>query len=94
MHAIVRTIVSARTKFQNVEIMETASYGKCLVLDGRIQSSAADEFVYHEALVHPGMLAAARPPRTALKKLISPIFVMPPCIVIVPSGVSRSDTSR
>lgn len=66
MHAIVRTIASARTKFQNVEIMETASYGKCLVLDGRIQSSAADEFVYHEALVHPGMLAAARPPRTAL----------------------------
>lgn len=66
MHAIVRTIAAARTKFQNVEIMETASYGKCLVLDGRIQSSAADEFVYHEALVHPGMLAAARPPQTAL----------------------------
>ena len=66
MHAIVRTIAAARTKFQNVEIMETASYGKCLVLDGRIQSSQADEFVYHEALVHPGMLAAARPPQSAL----------------------------
>src|SRR5207244_4296726 len=62
MHAIVRTIVSARTKFQQVEIMETASYGKCLVLDGRIQSSAADEFVYHEALVHPGLLAVDAPP--------------------------------
>ena len=66
MHAIVRTIVSAQTKFQNVEIMETAAYGKCLVLDGRIQSSQADEFVYHEALVHPGMLAASRPPQSAL----------------------------
>ena len=66
MHAIVRTIVEAQTKFQHVEIMETKSYGKCLVLDGRIQSSQADEFVYHEALVHPGMLAAARPPRSAL----------------------------
>jgi spermidine synthase len=66
MHAIVRTIVSAQTKFQHVEILETRSYGKCLVLDGRIQSSQADEFVYHEALVHAGMLAAARPPQSAL----------------------------
>ena len=66
MHAIVRTIVSARTKFQQVEIMETASYGKCLVLDGRIQSSEADEFVYHEALVHPGLLAVDAPPTRAL----------------------------
>lgn len=66
MHAIVRTIVSARTKFQDVEIMETASYGKCLVLDGRIQSSQADEFIYHEALVHPGLLAVEGRPETAL----------------------------
>lgn len=66
MHAIVRTIVEAQTKFQHVEVMETASYGKCLVLDGRIQSSLADEFIYHEALVHPGLLAVETPPRTAL----------------------------
>ena len=66
MHAIKRTIVETQTKFQHVEIMETASYGKLLVLDGRIQSSQADEFIYHEALVHPGMLATAEPPRSAL----------------------------
>ncbi|MBI3637752.1 MAG: fused MFS/spermidine synthase [Candidatus Rokubacteria bacterium] len=66
MHAIVRTLADVRTKFQHAEIMETASYGKCLILDGRIQSSQADEFVYHEALVHPGLLAVDGPPRTAL----------------------------
>jgi len=66
MHAIVRTIASLQTKFQQAEIMETASYGKVLVLDGRIQSSQADEFIYHDALVHPGMLAVEAPPRTAL----------------------------
>jgi spermidine synthase len=66
MHAIVRTVAEARTKFQRVEILETASYGKCLVLDGRIQSSQADEFVYHEALVHPGLLAVESPPKSAL----------------------------
>jgi spermidine synthase len=66
MHAIVRTIVATRTKYQQVEIMETASYGKCLVLDGRIQSSQADEFLYHEALVLPGLLAVEAPPTRAL----------------------------
>ncbi|HLF49109.1 MAG TPA: polyamine aminopropyltransferase [Methylomirabilota bacterium] len=63
MHAIARTIVSRQTKFQFMEILETHSYGKCLVLDGRIQSSQADEFIYHEALVHPGLLAHPRPQR-------------------------------
>ena len=66
MHAIVRTIATLQTKFQQAEIMETASYGKVLVLDGRIQSSQADEFIYHDALVHPGMLTAEASPRTAL----------------------------
>ena len=66
MHAIVRTIAEARTRFQHVEILETASYGKALVLDGRIQSSQADEFIYHEALVHPGMLTTEGRPETAL----------------------------
>jgi spermidine synthase len=66
MHALLRTVVEARTKFQLVEIFETASYGRCLVLDGRIQSSQADEFIYHEALVHPGLLAVEHPPASAL----------------------------
>src|SRR2546430_16714413 len=66
MHAIARTIVEAQTKFQHVEILQTAAYGKTLVLDGRIQSSQGDEFIYHEALVHPGMLAVEAAPRSAL----------------------------
>jgi spermidine synthase len=66
MHAIARTIVETRTKFQHVEILQTGAYGKVLVLDGRIQSSQGDEFIYHEALVHPGMLTTETPPRSAL----------------------------
>ena len=62
MHAIRRTIVEAQTKFQHVEIMDPHAYGKVLVLDGRIQSSQAEDFIYHEALVHPGMLASERAP--------------------------------
>jgi len=60
MHAIKRTVVEAQTKFQHMEIIETPAYGKVLILDGRIQSSQAEDFIYHEALVHPGMLASER----------------------------------
>jgi len=63
MHAIARTITTRQTKFQFMEIMETHSYGKVLVLDGRIQSSQADEFIYHEILVQPGLLAHPNPRR-------------------------------
>jgi spermidine synthase len=66
MHAIARTLVEAQTKFQHVEILQTAAYGKTLVLDGRIQSSQGDEFIYHEALVHPGMLTTEAAPQSAL----------------------------
>ena len=66
MHAIKRTVVEAQTKFQHMEIIETPAYGKVLILDGRIQSSQAEDFIYHEALVHPGMLASERAPESGL----------------------------
>ncbi|MEE8636972.1 MAG: polyamine aminopropyltransferase [Dehalococcoidia bacterium] len=61
MHSIREKIYSGRTKFQSVDIIKTGSFGTCLILDGKIQSSEADEFIYHEALVHPAMLTHPRP---------------------------------
>jgi spermidine synthase len=63
LHSIKERIYSGRTKFQSVDIVDTGSFGVCLVLDGKIQSSEADEFIYHEALVHPAMLTHPRPER-------------------------------
>lgn len=54
-------IYSGKTKFQSIDIINNASFGKCLVLDGKIQSSEVDEFIYHEALVHPVMIAHSHP---------------------------------
>ncbi len=61
LHAIEEVLYTGQTKFQFAEIMRTANFGKCLVLDGKIQSSEADEFVYHEALVQPAMLLHPHP---------------------------------
>jgi spermidine synthase len=63
LHSIKERIYSGRSKFQSVDIINTGSFGVCLVLDGKIQSSEADEFVYHEALVHPAMLTHPQPER-------------------------------
>jgi len=65
LHRIKKEIYSGRTEFQSVQIVDTGSFGICLVLDGKIQSSESDEFIYHEALVHPAMLSHECP-ETAL----------------------------
>jgi len=61
MHSIVETLYSGRTAFQAINVINSGSFGLCLVLDGKIQSSEMDEFVYHEALVHPAMLTHPHP---------------------------------
>lgn len=63
LHSIRQVIYSGRTEFQCVDIVDTGSFGVCLVLDGKIQSSERDEFIYHEALVHPAMLSHPNPER-------------------------------
>jgi spermidine synthase len=63
MHGIHHTLYSKKTAFQQMEIMDTGSYGRCLVLDQKMQSSEVDEFIYHEILVHPAMLMHPDPKR-------------------------------
>ena len=61
LHAIDGSLYSGKTKFQSIEILQSPAFGKLLVLDGKIQSSEVDEFIYHELLVHPPMLAHPNP---------------------------------
>jgi len=61
LHSIEEVLYAGRTRFQDIQFTRTGSFGKCLVLDGKIQSSEADEFIYHEALVQPAMITHPRP---------------------------------
>ncbi len=60
-HHIKRTLVRKRTPFQDAIVAESYSFGKCLILDGEMQSSQHDEFIYHECLVHPALLCHPNP---------------------------------
>ncbi len=48
--------------FQHIDIYEHPTFGRTLVLDGAVQTSERDEFLYHEMLVH---VPLRRPPRAA-----------------------------
>lgn len=60
-HGIQRVLASARTPWQQMYIVESDTEGKALVLDGKWQSCTADEFLYHEPLVHPACLQHGQP---------------------------------
>lgn len=66
MHRIERVLALETTEFQQMQVVVSASFGKALILDGTWQSATADEFIYHETLVHPAMLGARTPPKTVL----------------------------
>ncbi len=55
MYGIKKHLFSGKTDYQQVEIVDTFSFGRCLILDGKIQSARLDEELYHELLVHPAM---------------------------------------
>jgi spermidine synthase len=49
-------VFGGQTEFcEEVVIADSPTYGRMLFLDGELQSAAADEHIYHEALVHPTM---------------------------------------
>ena len=59
-------LFSKQSKFQKIEIYETVKLGRLLLLDGIIQLTDSDEFVYHEMLANLPFYAHAGVPRRAL----------------------------
>lgn len=65
-HRVKGHLLSAKTKFQQVEIIDTYNFGHVVILDSKIQSAEVDEFIYHEALVHPAMITHPEPKRVLI----------------------------
>jgi len=63
MYGLGRIVKSIQTKYQDVKIIDTLEYGRCLFLNGKIQSARLDEFIYHEALIHPALFLHPKPER-------------------------------
>jgi len=59
--AVEKIIVSGQTRYQQVAIFESYEYGEMLAIDGLVQSAEDDEYIYHESLVHPALVAHPSP---------------------------------
>jgi spermidine synthase len=54
-------LYSESSEFQRIEVVETYDYGRALILDGAIQTTERDTFIYHEILAHPPLLMQDAP---------------------------------
>ncbi len=52
-----RQLARVKSPFQDIAIFETESHGRVLTLDGIVQITERDEFVYQEMLTHVPLLA-------------------------------------
>ncbi|EEG77598.1 polyamine aminopropyltransferase [Dethiobacter alkaliphilus] len=55
------TLCHIKTPFQDLAVIDTLQFGKMLVLDGMVQTTEQDEFVYHEMIAHIAMQAHPNP---------------------------------
>jgi spermidine synthase len=52
-----RLLFDGRTPHQRLRLFENPDFGRVLTLDGIVQTTTADEFIYHEMLAHVPILA-------------------------------------
>jgi len=59
----VKEVKKIKSKYQEIAILDTLEFGRMLVLDGLVQTTERDEFIYHEMISHPAMLIHKDPKR-------------------------------
>ena len=52
IYKVRETLVRKQTEYQDLAIVETNRFGRMLLLDGIVQTTIADEYVYHEMITH------------------------------------------
>jgi spermidine synthase len=61
-----RCLYSARSPYQEIQVIDTEQFGPSLVLDGIMQTTAGDEFIYHEMLAHVALVTHPAPERVLI----------------------------
>ena len=59
-------LYSGKSEFEKIEIYDTDTFGKMLVLDGIIQTTERDNFIYHEMMTHLPMLYHQSPKKVLI----------------------------
>ncbi|MDH4228453.1 MAG: polyamine aminopropyltransferase [Nitrospirota bacterium] len=59
-------LYEGQTEFQKIELFDSPQFGKALRLDNVFQTSAGDEYFYHEMMVHPALITHPNPERVLI----------------------------
>lgn len=59
-------LFEVRTEHQHLQIFETPALGRVMMLDGIVQTTEKDEFIYHEMMVHVPLFAHPKPRRVLI----------------------------
>jgi len=51
-YPVKKRLLAGRTRFQKMGVLDTDGFGRMLVLDDVVETTEADEFVYHEMMAH------------------------------------------
>lgn len=61
-----KKLFSKKSKFQQIEIVETKSHGRVMSLDKKIMLTERDEFVYHEMISHVPLFSHQSPKKVLI----------------------------
>lgn len=60
-YTVKKSLHKVKTKFQEIELIETDEFGKVLLLDNITQLCERNEYQYHEPMVHPALICHPKP---------------------------------
>ena len=59
-------LFEVKTEHQHLEIYQTPALGRVMLLDGVVQTTEKDEYIYHEMMVHVPLFAHPNPKRVLI----------------------------
>ncbi|HKM39035.1 MAG TPA: polyamine aminopropyltransferase [bacterium] len=61
-----RVLAHKKTQYQELLVVETDRFGRALILDGAVQTTIGDEFVYHEMIAHVPLFTHPKPEKVLI----------------------------
>ncbi|MCM2972503.1 polyamine aminopropyltransferase [Larsenimonas suaedae] len=59
-------LLDITSEYQHLEVYQTETYGRLMVLDGCVMLTDRDNFLYHEMMTHPALLTHGAPRRVVI----------------------------
>ncbi|HET7674334.1 MAG TPA: polyamine aminopropyltransferase [Gammaproteobacteria bacterium] len=61
-----KKLAEERSPYQHIEIYDTESFGRLMVIDGCVMLTSRDNFIYHEMMAHAALFTHANPRRVVI----------------------------